>query len=244
LQQENEMKNLMKQAMGAVALSAMSLSMIGTDGAVAKPKSDKIKVNPPTAAEVETGQLLIKDRPVAKSSTGGLPPEPTPAAWEDPNGGQHFDKGKGRPVAKSSTGGQPPEPTAAEVETGQLLIRDRPVSAAATENDLCGLPYTPPCDKVAPAVDVETGQLLIRDRPVSAAATENDLCGLPYTPPCDKVAPAVDVETGQLLIKDRPVRPSAARKNKTGWIIPTIAVAAALGAVLASGNNDDNPTSP
>jgi hypothetical protein len=128
--------------LGAVALSAMSLSMIGTDGAVAKPKSDKIKVNPPTAAEVETGQLLI------------------------------------------------------------------------------------------------------RDRPVSAAATENDLCGLPYTPPCDKVAPAVDVETGQLLIKDRPVRPSAARKNKTGWIIPTIAVAAALGAVLASGNNDDNPTSP
>jgi hypothetical protein len=97
------MKNLMKQALGAVALSAMSLSMIGTDGAVAKPKSDKIKVNPPTAAEVETGQLLIKDRPG---------------------------------------------------------------------------------------------------------------------------------------------RPSAARKNKTGWIIPTIAVAAALGAVLASGNNDDNPTSP
>jgi hypothetical protein len=33
-------------------------------------------------------------------------------------------------------------------------------------------------------------------------------------------------------------------RNKTGWIIASVAAAGALAAVLASGNNDDNPTSP
>jgi hypothetical protein len=41
------MKNVMKQALGAVALSAMALSMIGTDGALAKGKSAVMKPTPP-----------------------------------------------------------------------------------------------------------------------------------------------------------------------------------------------------
>ena len=95
--------------MGAVALSAMALGMIGIDGAMAKPKSAVIKSNPPAAAaEVETGQLLIKDRPVAKSGTKpvdanasanelcGLPytaPCVTDAPAVDVETGQLLDKG-------------------------------------------------------------------------------------------------------------------------------------------------------
>ena len=127
------MKNLMKQALGAVALSAMALSMIGADVAVAKPKPDKIKVNPSTAAEIETGQLLIKDRPM---------------------------------------------------------------STTASANELCGLPYTAPCVTDAPAVDVETGQLLDKgprwphNQKVEAAG--DDPCKRPGThcDPRNGLAPA------------------------------------------------------
>ena len=37
------MKNQMKQALGAVALSAVALSMISTNGAVARVKPDTVK---------------------------------------------------------------------------------------------------------------------------------------------------------------------------------------------------------
>lgn len=93
--------------MGAVALSAMALGMIGIDGAVAKPKSAVIKPNPPAAAaaEVETGQLLIKDRPVAKSGT--KPVDANASANEL----------CGLPYTASCVTDAP----AVDVETGQLL---------------------------------------------------------------------------------------------------------------------------
>ena len=111
------MKISQKYLLNGVAALAIALGALGGGVAEAKNKSDTIKPNPPTAAPIETGQLLIKDKPIANQG------------------------------------------------------------AAATENDLCGVPYTPPCssaarqksDTIKPnpptATDYETGQLLIKDRP-------------------------------------------------------------------------------
>lgn len=168
----------------------------------------------------------------------------------------------------ASTGGQMVE--AKPIETGQLLIKDRPKISAekgksdtikdnpptATERGIkdvgvkscngCGMTgkvaAPPPVDDAAapaPSVDIETGQLLIKDKPTAAterrahngpggtppSAAKNALCGLPYTPPCVTDA-------------------TAKKGSNTGLILGITAGAAALAAVLASGNNNDNPTSP
>ena len=115
-----------KMALGTLALGAATVSSFVADVAFAGAEKKIVKGDKPpapTASEIETGQLLIKDKPVAKSSTGS----------------------------------QPPAPTASEIETGQLLIKDKPVSANATENDLCGKPYTMPCITDATKVKKASG---------------------------------------------------------------------------------------
>ena len=122
---------------------------------------------------------------------------------------------------------------AAAIETGQLLIKDKPVAKADTK---------------APDTSVD-----------APPATENNqLCGVPYTPPCRADAPSTDIETGQLLIKDKPKRGQTARgksdtikptpptnyKGKSGWIVPTISALAVGAGVLAVTSGDKNPASP
>ena len=116
----------------------------------------------------------------------------------------------------------------AAIETGQLLIKDRPVLIKKT-------------DTKAPDSSVDA----------PPATEKNQLCGVPYTPPCRADAPSVDIETGQLLIKDRPtartkVKPSrgSAGGGTSGWVIP-VASALAVGAgVLAATSGDNNAASP
>ena len=115
-------------------------------------------------------------------------------------------------------------PTASEIETGQLLIKDKPVAKSSTGDQ-------PPAPT---ASEIETGQLLIKDKPVSAAATENDLCGVPYTPPCRS-----DASTAK----------KAADKVKPGLkggsvIISLLAASGTIAALVAFSGGNDAPTSP
>lgn len=122
-----------KMALGTMALGAVAISPFIAEVALAgaaKKTAKGEKPPEPTAAEVETGQLLDKGpRWPNKARQAGEPTGPT-------------------------------EPTAAEVETGQKLIKDKPVAksgtnpadAAAAANDLCGVPYTPPCRSDASTV--------------------------------------------------------------------------------------------
>ncbi len=112
---------------------------------------------------------------------------------------------------------------AAAIETGQLLIKDKPVAKADTK---------------AP------------DTPVDAppATEKNQLCGVPYTPPCRADAPATDIETGQLLIKEKPKLGSAARVKAgggtSGWVLPVVGALAVGAGVLAVASGDNKPASP
>ena len=200
-----------KQALGSVALSAVALGMVGTDGAVAQNKPQTVKPNPPTAEKIETGQML--------------------------------DKGPRRPPS---------------VEKG---IKDNGVKSCGS----CGLtgreaapPATGDGATPTPSVDIETGQMLDKGprwKPIPSAREA--------APPAtgDGTPPSTDIEQGQMLDKGPRWKPSATErrahngpggtppataKNKSGWIIPTLGAvtAAALAAILASGNNNDNPTSP
>ena len=215
-----------KMALGTLALGALTVNPFIADTAFAGAEKKAVKGDKPpapTASEIETGQLLIKDKPVAKSSTGGQPPAPTASEIET---GQLLIKD--RPVAKSSTGGQPPAPapapTASEIETGQLLIKDKPVAKSSTGDQ-------PPAPT---ASEIETGQLLIKDKPVSAAPTGNDLCGLPYTPPCRSDAPNAKKASDT-------VKPEL---KGGSVIIALLASAAAIGLIVATSGRDDGPTSP
>ena len=97
------MKMYRKQWLGTVASAAIALTAISGGLSYAKGKSDTIKPNPPTATDIETGQLLIKDRPTARA---GGQPDPTPPAnaadWET---GQLLIKDKPKPsVARNKSG--------------------------------------------------------------------------------------------------------------------------------------------
>jgi hypothetical protein len=142
------MKEKLKQAAGLFALSAMAL------GAIAPP-----------AFAVETGQLLDRGRfpryiTLERGSAECPGPACTPEVINEgqksgqitPKEAKVLRKIQSNPpsVARNKSATiDPPPPTASEVETGQLLIKDRPVAKAvdttATGNDLCGLTYTPPC---------------------------------------------------------------------------------------------------
>lgn len=202
-----------KQALGSVALSAMALSMIGTDGAAAgKNKSDVIKPNPDLPADkIETGQMLDKGKPRPPSVERGIK-----------DNGVKSCSGcgmTGREAAPPATGdGATPAPSV-DIETGQMLDKGprwKP-SVAAQE-------AAPPAtgDGTPPSTDIEQGQMLDKGPRWKPSATERRAHNGPGgTPP-------------------------ATAKNKSGWIIPTLGAvtAAALAAILASGNNNDNPTSP
>ena len=125
---------------------------------------------------------------------------------------------------KTVKGDKPPTPTASEIETGQLLIKDKPVAKSSTS----GQPPAPT------ASEIETGQLLIKDKPVSAAATGNDLCGLPYTPPCRSEAATAKkaADTAKTSFRG------------TSVITALLASAGAIGALVAFSGGNDGPTSP
>ncbi len=167
----------------------------------------------------------------------------------------------------ASTGGQMVE--AKPVETGQLLIKDRPkISAEKGKSDTIK-PDLPSVDKgksatiPPPTDDVAPTERGIKDNGVKGCTG----CGITgreaAPPPVDDGAapPSVDYEEkGKGQHMEKPGRPLTERrahngpggtspstaKNKSGWIIPTLGAvtAAALAAILASGNNNDNPTSP
>ena len=106
-----------KQALGSVALSAMALSMIGTGGAVAQTKPDTVKPNPPTAEKIETGQLLIKDKPRPPAVEKGIKDQGVKSC----NGCGMTGKEAAPPPVDDAAA----PPSAEKIETGQLLIRDK-----------------------------------------------------------------------------------------------------------------------
>ncbi len=187
-----------KHSAGALALSVAMLASTGGQMVAAAP--------------VETGQLLIKDKPKLQS----------------------VEKGKSATI--------PVELPTIDAPATERGIKDQAVKGCGN----CGLTgreaAPPPVDDgaaPAPSVDIETGQLLIKDKPTAAterrahngpggtppSTAKNELCGLPYTAKCVTNA-------------------TAKKGSNTGLILGITAGAAALAAVLASGNNDDRPTSP
>ena len=202
-----------KHGAGALALSVAMLSMSATAqvapaGKPVKPPAEVVQ--PAPSVDVETGQML--------------------------------DKGPRWPKVVEKTSDTPPPVDDAAAPNTERGIKDQAVKGCGN----CGVTgkeaAPPPADYAAPApsVDIETGQLLIKDRPVPSATerrahngpggtppstAKNELCGVPYTPKCVTNA-------------------TAKKGTNTGLILGITAGAAALAAVLASGNNDDNPTSP
>ena len=202
-----------KHGAGALALSVAMLSMSATAqvapaGKPVKPPAEVVQ--PAPSVDVETGQLL--------------------------------DKGPRWPKVVEKTSDTPPPVDDAAAPNTEKGIKDPGVKGCGN----CGLTgkeaAPPPVDDgaaPAPSVDIETGQLLIKDRPklvterrahsgpggTPPSTAKNELCGLPYTPPCVTNA-------------------TAKKGSNTGLILGITAGAAALAAVLASGNNDDRPASP
>lgn len=87
------------------------------------------------AKAVETGQLLIKDkpRPAARNKSGTIKPNP-PTATEkgikDPGVKGCGNCGlTGRVAAPPAAADPAPPPPAVDIETGQLLIKDKPTAA-------------------------------------------------------------------------------------------------------------------
>jgi hypothetical protein len=145
--EEADMKIVWKQALGSVALSAMAISLIGTDGAAARNKSSKMEPPPPAAEKVETGQILIRDRPNRPSVEKGIkdpghkiseitaeaaPPPvddgatPPSAEYELKGGGQHLEKPpRDNPSierrAHNGPGGTPPSSAAKGGKTGWIF---------------------------------------------------------------------------------------------------------------------------
>ena len=207
------MKFNWKHSAGAFALSVAMLASTGGQTIAAAP--------------VETGQLLIKDKPkppsVEKGKSDTIKPNPP-----------SVEKGKSATI--------PVELPTVDAPATEKGIRDNGVKGCGN----CGLTgkeaAPPPVDDgaaPAPSVDIETGQLLIKDKPTAAterrahngsggtppSTAKNELCGLPYTAKCVTNA-------------------TAKKGSNTGLILGITAGAAALAAVLASGNNNDRPTSP
>ena len=152
------MKILMKQALGAVALSAMALSMIGANSVVAREKAGVVKPPPPPAVEIETGQMLDKGprwKPSVSASANGLcglpytAPCATDASAVDVETGQKLIKDK--PRANVQTGDQPSDPV---TERGHLC--DPHPSCTQLINERSSAP--PPADDAAAPPSAERGK--------------------------------------------------------------------------------------
>ena len=188
----------------------------------------------------------------AQVAPAGKPVKPPaevvqPAPSVDVETGQMLDKGPRWPkIVEKTSDTPPPVDDAAAPGSTERGIKDNCIPWPSCQKR--GAPVTeieaapPPVDDgaaPAPSVDIETGQLLIKDKPKAAterrahngpggtppSTAKNQLCGLPYTPPCVTNA-------------------TAKKGSNTGLILGITAGAAALAAILASGNNDDRPTSP
>lgn len=107
---------------------------------------------PPPAVDIETGQIRIKDKPTgaterqANSGTGGGSPPP-PAV--DIETGQLLDKGPRWPNKVTERTGRPKErdDDARDTSATERRAHNGPggTSPATAKNQLCGVPYTPPC---------------------------------------------------------------------------------------------------
>ncbi len=147
---------------------------------------------------------------------------------------------------------------AAPIETGQLLIKAKPTPPSVEKGKSATIPVEPP------TVESPATEKGIKDNAVKGCGN----CGVTgreaAPPPVDDgaaPAPSVDIETGQKL--DKPQWPynkaterrahngpggtpptGAVARPKTGWIIPTLAVAAAAGGIVAVSSGNDKPVSP
>ncbi len=121
------MKNSIKQTLGAAAMTALAAMTFGM-----------VK-----AAPIETGQLLIKDKPIAPSVEKGksatIPVEPPTVEGPATEKGIK-DKGMtscgncgltGREAAPPPVDDGAAPPSAEKIETGQLLIKDKPVARSS-----------------------------------------------------------------------------------------------------------------
>jgi hypothetical protein len=107
------MKNYWRGIIGSVALSAAALSMIGTDGALAKGKSAVMKPTPPD--DVTTTEKGIKDKGVSGCGNCGLTGrEAAPPPADDGTAPASVEKGKSA-VMKPT----PPDDAAPSAERGK-----------------------------------------------------------------------------------------------------------------------------
>ena len=140
------MKILMKHSAGALALSAAMLSM--SAGAQVAPAGKPVKppaevVQPAPSVDIETGQLLIRVPPSAQKTSDTPPPvedAAAPASTEkgikDPGVKGCGNCGlTGREAAPppADDAAAPDDASARKIETGQLLIKDRPAPTSAAK---------------------------------------------------------------------------------------------------------------
>lgn len=190
------MKLKWNRTIGALALSAMAL------GAIA----------PPVFA-VETGQMLDKGprwpnnkitRTIGSAECPG--PACTPEVIKEAEQRGQITPKEAKALRKIQS--NPPS-----VDKGKSATIDPPTTE---NNQLCGLPHTPPCRADAPSTDVETGQKLDKGRP----------------------------PTGSSARVKAKANPRSAGSGTSSWVLP-VAGALAVGAgVLAVTSGDNNPASP
>lgn len=235
-----------KHSAGAFALSVALLAPVGGQMVEAKP--------------VETGQLLIKDRPKISAEKGKSATIPPPTDDVAPT-----EKGIKDPGVKSCNGcgmtgrqAAPPAVDDGAAPSTEKGIKDNAVKGAGNipPNRVAA---PPPIDDGAAPPSTEYGvdrQILEkppRETMRSAATGPSGGAGVDTPPSAEYGVDGQIIDRG----RDRPrvaerrahngpggTPPSTAKKGgKTGWILGITAGAAALAAVLASGNND-KPTSP
>jgi hypothetical protein len=238
------MKNSIKQTLGAAALAAMTLSVIGTGGVMARNKSSVLKPDPPTAEKGKSGTIPPEVPTVEKGKTGWMTPpmdstvfdpckNPRPNVQCDPRqGGSSAERNKSGTIKTDPVQGEAP-PSA---EKG---IKDPAVKSCGS----CGMtgreaapPATgAPGDTPPPAVDYEKkgkGQHMERPNPPLTERRAHN--GPGGTPP-----PSADYESpsgGQHFDKGRFPR--------TIHIVALLGAAAATAGIVASSGNRERPTSP
>jgi hypothetical protein len=136
------MKVVWKEILASVALSAVALSMIGTDGAAARNKSAKME--PPPIEKVKPVGDQPVDAPVERGKSGTIKTDPVQGEAPPSVERGIRDNGvkscsgcgmTGREAAPPPVDDGAAPPSAEKVETGQLLdrCRGRPHCSGVTE---------------------------------------------------------------------------------------------------------------
>ncbi len=126
------MKQIVKHALLTMALTSMTVGLVGTEAGAARNKSDTIKPTPPSVAKGKSGVIKPRDDVAPPSAEKGIKDQAVKGCG---NCGV-----TGRVAAPPAVADPAPPPPSVDIETGQLLIKDKPVAARRAHSGPGGTP--------------------------------------------------------------------------------------------------------